>query len=140
MMSANGPSRSTREAVFRSAKAEADAARQRADYLTVRAWNIGLDQGVISVQPSPTIAQAIKGGFPFLRVVCNGCRQRKLITLAEVRRPGRTFVWQLEGMLACTHCRLGRVRAPRAVIDRLTASDVRHGWTEPPEGLVALAT
>lgn len=97
------------------------------------AWNVGLDQGVATIQPSPSIGEAINGGFPLLKVTCAGCRTRAVVDLRKIQRPAETPVWQLEGMLACGRCRAGGVRAPRAVIDRLTATDVGAGWTRPPE-------
>ncbi len=130
-MGSNGPAWGRRALKFRAARDEAAAARREADRLSVRAWNIGLDQGVVSIQPSPSIGQAINGGFPYLRVRCQGCHQYALVDLRQVKRRPAMPVWQLEGALACTRCREANVRAPRAVIDRLTATDVASGWTEP---------
>lgn len=131
-MGSNGPAWGRRERAHRAALDLADAVRRDADRLACRAWNIGLDQGVATIQPSPTIGEATNGKFFFLRVHCTGCKQRALVDLRDIKRPPATPVWRLEGMLACAHCRLNGVRAPRAVIDRLTAGDVTVGWTEPP--------
>jgi hypothetical protein len=132
-MGSNGPTWGNRAARHRMAAEEARKAREVADRLTVRAWNIGLDQGVATIQPSPTIGQAINGGYPWLRVQCTGCRTHALLDLRDIRRPATTPVWRLEGMLACAHCRMNGVRAPRAVIDRLSAAMVNVGWIEPRE-------
>lgn len=132
-MGSNGPAWGRRTRVHRAAIDAAQTARREADRLAVIAWNVGLDQGVATIQPSPTIGQAINGGFTFLRVHCTGCKQRALLDLRDIRQPAATPVWRLEGRLACAHCRLNGVRAPRAIIDRLTAGDVAVGWTQPAE-------
>lgn len=132
-MSANGPAWGNRMVKVSEARELAAAAQRRADWFTVRAWNVRLDQLHGSVQPSPTIGQAVNSGFRYLRVSCSGCRQMGHIDLEKVRRPAETPVWHLEGALACNTCRFRGARAPRAVIDRLSAAKVGGGWVAPPE-------
>lgn len=128
-MGSNGPSWGGRIQVHAAARMLAIETQREADRLACRAWNIGLDQGVTTIQPSPTIGQAINGGFVFLRVHCTACKQHAHVDLTQVRRPAWTPVWQLEGMLACERCRGTGARAPRAVIDRLTTTKALSGWT-----------
>jgi len=84
---------------------------------------------VTTIQPSPTIGQAINGGFTFLPGPLHRGKQHAHVDLTQVRRPASTPVWQIEGMLACERCRSTGRRAPRAVIDRLTTTKALSGWT-----------
>src|SRR4029077_10141232 len=106
------------------------AARREADRLARRYWNIGPDQGVARIQPSPSIDIALNGGCAFLRVKCSACHTMGFVDLREVKRPPTTSIWKLEGMLACDRCRIDGRRAPRAVLDRISATKAAAGWTE----------
>lgn len=106
-------------------EAQAEAARTKgeelirtADRYACEAWNARLWAEGGSVQPSPSIAQAINGGYGWLRVRCSRCGAISGVDLAKVRRPPETPIWRLEGALDCTNCRRSRWR-PQAVIVRL---------------------
>nr|WP_166309193.1 hypothetical protein [Bradyrhizobium sp. 2S1]MCK7664936.1 hypothetical protein [Bradyrhizobium sp. 2S1] len=113
-----------------AAKMRADSARKEASEKlkeaaaeTCQAWNyrrIGLGG---PVQPSPTIGEALKGGFCYLEVKCRRCRTHSLIDLTavnEVRRKPDTPIWKLEASLRCRHCSEAlRGRRPAADIVRL---------------------
>jgi hypothetical protein len=103
---------------------EARKAQQRADALACEAWNERLAKLGGPLRPSPTLRAAISGGYGFLRVECNGCQQQAWIDLAKVRRPPDTWIWQLEGALACQLCRERSKFPPRSRIQMLCE---RHG-------------
>jgi hypothetical protein len=107
-----------------------DAARkaqQTADRLACEAWNERLRQLGGPLQPSPSIRAAVNGGYSFLRVECSACQQQAWLDLAKVRRPSETWIWQLEGSLACKVCRRGRSFPPRTKIAMLCQRDGELG-------------
>ncbi len=101
------------------ARQRGEALIREADKLACEAWNARLWAEGGSVQPSPSIAQAVNGGYGWLRVRCSRCGSISGVSLSKVRRPPETPIWQLEGALDCINCRRSRWR-PRAVIVRLT--------------------
>ena len=114
-----GPSESRRNISVKLKQQEAERAQQLADRLACEAWNERLQMLGGPIRPSPSIRAAISGGFPLLRVECSACQQSACVDLAKVRRPPETWVWQLEGSLACQLCR-GRAKfPPRTKIERL---------------------
>jgi hypothetical protein len=56
------------------------------------------------IDPSPTVNQAINGGFPWLQVECSRCRTPRDIDLAALSAPATTFVHDLAGRLRCQKC------------------------------------
>src|ERR1043166_2865968 len=104
----------------------AKKAQQHADELCCEAWNERMRLLGGPVQPSPSLRAAINGGFAFLRVECNACQQNVWVDLTKVRRPGSTWIWQLEASLACQHCRRGTF-GPRAKIERLCRQEREMG-------------
>jgi len=69
-------------------------------------------------QPSPTIGQAINGGFPWLEVKCSRCRTSSSVDLAAITRPADTPVHLMEGRLDCLKCRRARWKR-RGVLEQL---------------------
>jgi hypothetical protein len=118
---------SRRRIEWRSKDEAARAAQQRADRLCCEAWNERMRLLGGPVQPSPSLAAAINGGFPFLRVECNACQQSAWVDLRKIRRPGSTWLWQLEASLVCRYCRRGQKFAPRANIERLCRTEGEMG-------------
>jgi hypothetical protein len=60
------------------------------------------------VQPSPTIAQCLDGGYGWLEVERHLCKARASIPLDAIRCPRNTPIWKLEAALKCQSCRKGR--------------------------------
>ena len=81
-----------------------DAMIRRADDLACQAWNERMWRAGQPISPSPTIGQAINGGFPFLEIRCSRCRTPSTVDLAALRRPPTTFVHDLPGRLRCGKC------------------------------------
>jgi phage FluMu protein Com len=113
-----------------AAEMKADAARKEAAEKlreaaaeTCQAWNYRMIGFGGPAQPSPTIAEAIKGGFYYLEVKCRWCRTHSIIDLTavnEVRRKPDTPIWKLEASLRCRHCSEAlRGRRPATNIVRL---------------------
>jgi hypothetical protein len=98
---------------------EARKAQQVADKLACEAWNERLAKLGGPLRPSPTIRAAVSGSYAFLRVECNGCQQGAWVDLAKVRRAPGTWIWQLEGALACHLCRERSKFPPRTRIQML---------------------
>lgn len=126
-MGSNGPAWGRRQLLRRETSEALAKAYAEVDQLECRAWNFQMADGGPSM-PSPTIEQALNGGYPFLRVKCAGCRQVAWITLIDVDRPRDTPVWKLEGSLTCEPCKSRAARAPRAIIERLCRSKRQFGW------------
>ncbi|MEA2918214.1 MAG: hypothetical protein QOJ15_10295 [Bradyrhizobium sp.] len=78
---------------------------READNLACQRWNEKMWSDGGPAQPSPTIGQAINGGFPWLEVKCSRCRTPSSVDLAAVSRPPDTPVHLLEGRLDCTKCK-----------------------------------
>jgi phage FluMu protein Com len=56
------------------------------------------------IDPSPTIDQAINGGYPWLEIECSRCKTKRDVDLAALRHPPTTFVHDLAGRLRCSKC------------------------------------
>ena len=120
-------SRSGRYTAVRSKDDDAKRAQQVADRLCCEAWNERLMQLGGPLQPSPSLRAAISGGYAWLRVECNACRQHAWVDLREVRRPPETEIWKLEASLVCRHCRRGTRYPPRARIEMLCTHERQIG-------------
>jgi hypothetical protein len=123
----SGPNWGRRHSAWRWKIEQAEKAQKIADELCCEAWNERLHQLGGPLQPSPSIRAAISGGYAWLRVECSACQQNAWIDLRKVRRPPETWIWQLEGSLACSVCR-ERVRfPPRTKIECLCQHDMQFG-------------
>lgn len=86
-------------------KAErAKAARKEADKLACEAWNARMLGYKGPAQPSPTLGDALNGGYGYLEVRCLGCDTHQTVALDVVRRPKTTPVHELERYLRCRGC------------------------------------
>ena len=56
------------------------------------------------IDPSPTIDQAVNGGFPWLEIRCSRCKTPSDVDLAAMKRPPTTFVHDLASRLRCQKC------------------------------------
>jgi hypothetical protein len=54
--------------------------------------------------PSPTIDQAVNGGYPWIEIECSRCRTKRDVDLAALRHPPTTFVHDLASRLRCSKC------------------------------------
>lgn len=82
----------------------AKIARKEADKLACVAWNERMLGYKGPAQPSPTIGDAINGGYPYLEVRCLGCDTNQTVALDIIRRPKMTPVHELERYMRCKDC------------------------------------
>jgi hypothetical protein len=82
--------------------------RTEADRLACVYWNQRMHGIRGSAQPSPSLGQAINGGYLYLEVHCLGCDTRQTLPLEIIRRPKTTPVHELERYMRCKEC--SRVR------------------------------
>jgi hypothetical protein len=70
------------------------------------------------IDPSPTVDQAINGGFPWLEIECSRCKAKRDVDLAALRRVGTTKVHDLASRLICAKCKAAGKR-PAATLRQL---------------------
>src|ERR1700761_8046408 len=103
----------------KGAREAAEKAAREADRAEAEAWSIRMEGYGGPAQPSPTIAQCLRGGLAWLAGKCSRCETRASIPLEPIRRPRDTPIWKLEASLKCRSCRKGR-HAPPVHMVRLT--------------------
>jgi hypothetical protein len=82
-------------------------------------------------QPSPTIAQCLRGGYAWLEVQCKRCQTRASIPLEHVRRPDDTPIWKLEPALKC---RSSRYLPPVHMIKLTQQGEITpYAWVHPDD-------
>jgi phage FluMu protein Com len=84
-------------------RAKGAALIQKADRLLCESWNERWSDGE-PIDPSPTIDQAIHGGFPWLEIQCSRCKTPSDVDLAALTHPPTTFVHDLASRLRCRQC------------------------------------
>src|SRR6202022_413797 len=82
-----------------------EALIREADNLACQSWNEKMWSDGGRAHQTPTIGQAINGGFPGLEVKCSRCRTSSSVDLAAITRPADTPVHLLEGRLNCRKCK-----------------------------------
>lgn len=93
-----------------------DALLQKSDNLTCQSWNERMWSDGEPTDPSPTINQAINGGFSWLEIECSRCKTAKSVDLCTLRRPPTTCVHDLVGRLRCKKCALSGKRPPATLL------------------------
>jgi hypothetical protein len=84
---------------------EGEALIREADNLACQSWNERLWADGGPVDPSPTVDQAINGGYRWLEIRCSRCRTPRSVDLAGLRHVETTCVHDLAGRLRCAKCR-----------------------------------
>jgi hypothetical protein len=69
------------EMTARQARDEAKKAAREADRAEAYAWSVRMEGNGGPAQPSPTIAQCLRGGLRWLEVECNRCQTRASLPL-----------------------------------------------------------
>ena len=109
-------------------RAKGAALIQQADRLLCESWNERMWSDGEPIDPSPTIDQAINGGFPWLEIQCARCKTPNDVDLAALKHPPTTFVHDLASRLRCRKCaKTGR--RPSATLLQL-AWQPRHPQAE----------
>ena len=66
-------------------RAKGEALIREANKLSCESWNERMWAVGEPIDPSPTVDQAINGGFPWLEIECSRCRIKRDVSLAELR-------------------------------------------------------
>jgi hypothetical protein len=85
-------------------RTKGEAPIREADKLLCGSWNEKMWSAGEPIDPSPTINQAINGGFPWLEIECSRCKTPNSVDLCALRRPPTTCVHDLAGKLRCQKC------------------------------------
>src|SRR5260370_41121711 len=83
---------------------EGEALIREADNLACQSWNERMWSDGAPIDPSPTIDQAINGGYPWLEIECSRCKAPNDVDLAALKHPPTTFVRDLASRLRCRKC------------------------------------
>lgn len=76
------------------------------------------------IDPSPTIDQAVNGGYAWIEIECSRCKTKRDVDMAALRHPPTTFVHDLASRLRCSNCAKAG-RRPAATLLQL-AQRARH--------------
>jgi hypothetical protein len=85
-------------------RTKGEAMIHQADRLLCESWNERMWSDGEPIDPSPTIDQAVNGGFPWLEIRCSRCKTPKDVDLAAMKHPPTTFVHDLASRLRCRKC------------------------------------
>lgn len=110
-------------------RAKGEALIRTADKLLCESWNERIWADGEPIDPSPTIDQAINGGYPWLEIECSRCKTRRDVDLAGMKHPPTTFVHDLVSRLRCRKCAKAGRRPPATLLQ--LAWQPRHARTEP---------
>src|SRR5712672_1390042 len=92
-----------------------EALIREADDLACQSWNERMWADGGPVDPSPTIDQAINGGYPWLEIVCSRCKTPRSVDLCALPHVPSTCVHDIAGRLRCEKCRRAGKR-PAAIL------------------------
>ena len=93
-------------------RAKGEALIQQADRLLCESWNERMWSDGEPIDPSPTIDQAVNGGFPWLEIQCARCKTPSDVDLAAMKHPPSDLCVRSRGPFALSKVREGRT-APR---------------------------
>jgi hypothetical protein len=105
-------------------RAKGEALIRTADKLLCESWNERMWADGEPIDPSPSVDQAINGGYPWLEIECSRCKTKRDVDLAALRHPPSTFVHDLAVRLRCSKCAKAN-RRPTATLLQL-APRSRH--------------
>lgn len=98
------------------ARARGEALIKQADRLLCESWNERMWADGGPIDPSPTVDQAIGGGYPSLEIECSRCTTKRDVDLAALRHPPTTFVHDLASRLRCSKCAKANRRPPATLL------------------------
>ncbi|SFM56866.1 hypothetical protein SAMN05216573_102582 [Bradyrhizobium sp. Rc3b] len=112
------------------ARTKGEALIRTADKLLCESWNERMWANGEPVDPSPTVDQAINGGYPWLEIECSRCKTKRDVDLAALRHPPTTFVHDLVSRLRCSKCAKAGRRPPATLLQ--LSQRARHPDPEAP--------
>src|SRR4029450_3115687 len=71
-------------------RAQGEGRNQQADRLLCESWNERMWSDGEPIDPSPTIDQAVNGGFTWLEIECSRCQTKHDVDLSRVGAPPTT--------------------------------------------------
>ena len=78
---------------------------READNLLCQSWNEKMWASGGPIDPSPTVDQAINGGYSWLEIECSRCKAKRDVDLAATRYVPTTRVHDLASRLVCKKCK-----------------------------------
>lgn len=100
----------------REKRAAGEALLREADNLLCQSWNERMWSDGGPIDPSPTIDQAINGGYPWLEIKCTRCKTPRSVDLAALKHVSTTCVHDLARRLICQKCRSTGKRPPAELL------------------------
>ena len=97
-------------------RATGEALIRTADKLLCESWNERMWADGQPIDPSPTIDQAVNGGYPWIEIECSRCRTKRDVDLPALRHPPTTFVHDLASRLRCSKCAKAGRRPPATLL------------------------
>ena len=101
------------------ARAKGEALIRKADKLLCESWNERMWADGEPIDPSPTVDQAVNGGYPWIEIECSRCKTKRDVDLAALPHLPTTFVHDLASRLRCSKCAKAN-RRPAATLLQLT--------------------
>jgi hypothetical protein len=103
-----------------------EALIREADNLACQSWNERMWSDSGPIDPSPTIDQAINGGFPWLEIECSRCKTPRDVDLCALRYVATTCVHDLASRLVCEKCKRAGKRAAATLLQLTRDSRISH--------------
>ena len=100
-------------------RAKGDEIIRQADDLLCQSWNERMWSAGEPIDPSPTVDQAINGGYLWLEIECSRCKTPRDVDLAALPHVPTTCVHDLATRLRCQQCAKAGKR-PAATLLQLT--------------------
>jgi len=97
-------------------RAKGDEIIRQADDLLCQSWNERMWSVGEPIDPSPTIDQAINGGFPWLQIECSRCKTPRDVDLAALPHVPTTCAHDLASRLRCEKCKRAGKRPPATLL------------------------
>jgi len=85
-------------------RTKGNALIRQADKLSCESWNEHMWADGEPIDPSPTVDQAINGGYLWLEIRCSRCKTLRDVDLAALPHVSTTFVHDLAGRIRCSKC------------------------------------
>jgi hypothetical protein len=98
---------------------EGEALIREADNLACQSWNERMWSDGGPIDPSPTIDQAVNGGYLWLEIKCSRCQTPRDVDLCALQHVPTTCVHDLAVWLVCQKCKKAGKR-PAATLLQLT--------------------
>jgi phage FluMu protein Com len=111
------------------AGAKGEVLIRTADRLPCESWNERMWADGKPAEPSPTIDQAVNGGYPWLEIECSRCKTKRDVDIAALSHPPTTFVHDLASRLRCSKCAKAGRRPPATLLQ--LAFRARHDPSGP---------